>query len=95
MFHLGVRNLFGNMASRKIHARSHPDRDPPEVVSDSKKILRKNKFQEGEASNNPLQRSYTLPKSIVTVENIESDLPFEKSIFRSKSEYFVFETVID
>lgn len=84
-----------NLAFKKIHTRSHPVPDPPEVVSDPEKLLRKKRFEEGEASNNPLERSYTLLDSIVTVEDIDYDLPFGQSIFRSKSKSFVCKTIID
>lgn len=84
-----------NLASRNIHTRSHPYLDPPKATNDPKKMIIQKKFEEGQASNSPIHRSHTLPESIVTVEDIDFDLPFEHSLFRSKSETFFFETIID
>ena len=69
--------FFEKMASRRINTRSHQDLDRPQVVSETDKFLRKEKFGEGEASNSPLGRYYTLPQSIVIVEDIEFYLSFE------------------
>lgn len=45
--------------------------------------------------NIPLSRSNSLPEKFETIQDIEFDLPFQNSLFRSKSQSFVDQTVID
>ena len=47
------------------------------------------------ASNNLLRRSHSLPESFPTLEDIYSNLSFEFSLFRTKLESFVPETIFD
>ena len=49
------------MASRKIHTRHNPNKNPPKVISDPKNILGKKK-QKIESSTIPLEISFSLPK---------------------------------
>jgi hypothetical protein len=58
-------------------------------------LLRKRNIVEGYGRHSPLHRYTSLPKKIVTIQDLEFDLPFEKIIFRTKSDNFVSETVLD
>lgn len=69
--------------------------------------MRKKSFTESQGINSPLSRFNCLPENIPlsrynslpekfeTLQDIEFDLPFQQSLFRSKYEAFVDQTVID
>ena len=70
-------------------------------------MLRKKSFTESQGSNSPLSRfnspleniplsrSNSLLEKFETLQDIEFDFPFQQSLFRSKSEAFVDQIVID
>ena len=48
------------MAPRNIYTRSNLELDPPKVVNDLEKLIKKNNLREIQARNNPLLRSHSL-----------------------------------
>jgi hypothetical protein len=86
---------FKVLAPKRIHTRSHPDPEPVTIVDNPEKLLRKRNIVEGQGSNSPLHRATSLPEKLVTIQDIEFDLPFEQSLFRTKSDSFVNEIVLD
>lgn len=87
--HFRANSSRGNLAPRNIYTRSHRDPDPPEVVNDLESLIKKKNLREILESNNPILRSHSLPEIFPTLEDIDSDLSFEFSLFRTKSESFV------
>ena len=83
------------MAPKKIYTRANPDPNPPTIVDNPEKLLKTQKVQE-EKNTSFLSRSISLPsKDIKTIDDIPFDLKFELSLFRSKSESDLTQTVID
>ena len=75
------------MAPKKIYMRKNLDPNPiSELVEDPEKLLRKKKIQVDTCI--PLRdRSISLAKEgFISVEYLEFDEKFEKSLFRSKSD---------
>lgn len=94
------------MAPKRIYTRSHPDLNPSKIVDDPGKLVRKKRFTKSQGSNSPLSRfnsplentlsrSNFLPEKFETLQDREFDFPFQQSLFRSKSEAFIDQTVID
>jgi hypothetical protein len=83
------------MAPKRIHTRSHLDLEFATTIDNPENLLKKGNIVEGRRSNNPLHRATSLPKNLVAIQDLEFDLPFEKSLFRTKSDSFVNETVLD
>jgi hypothetical protein len=86
---------FKVLAPKRIHTRSHPDPEPAIAVDDPEKLLRKKNTVEGFGSHSPLHRSTSLPENLVAIQDLEFDISFEKSLFRTKSDSFISETVLD
>lgn len=83
------------LAPKIIHTRSHPDPEPPRILYDPKKLIRKKILTEIQWSISPPPRSNSLPERFFTIENIKFDIPFEHSFFRTKYEIFLGEIVFD
>jgi hypothetical protein len=83
------------LAPKRIHTRSHPDPEPVKVVDNPEKLIRKRSLAEIQGSSSPPPRETSLPEKFVTIQDIQFDLPFEHSLFRTKSDIFVDETVLD
>jgi hypothetical protein len=58
-------------------------------------LIRKRSTTESQGSSSPPPRETSLPEKFVTIQDIQFDLPFEHSLFRTKSDSFVDETVLD
>jgi hypothetical protein len=58
-------------------------------------LLRKKTIDEGSVKHNPLQKSPSLPEELVAIQDLEFDIFFEQILFRTKSNSFVAETVLD
>jgi hypothetical protein len=82
------------LAPKIIHTRSHPDPEPVTTIDNPKKLLRKRNTVEGQGSSNPLLRENSLLEKLISIHDIEFDLPFEHSLFRTKSDSFVNEIVL-
>jgi hypothetical protein len=50
---------------------------------------------EGSGSHSPLHRCSSLLENLISIQYLEFDISFEKSIFRTNSDSFVSETVLD
>ena len=81
------------MAPRRIYTRSNPDPDPLKVVEDPKRILRKKKSKID--SGIPLiSRSVSLLKEgVISVDDLQFDIKFEHSLFRSKLDSYLSQIV--
>jgi hypothetical protein len=86
---------FKFLAPKRIHTRYHPDPEPATVVDDLEKLLRKRNTVEGYRSHIPLHRATSLLKKLVTIQDLEFDLPFEQSFFKTNFDSFESETVLD
>jgi hypothetical protein len=86
---------FKVLSPKRIHTRSHPDPKPVTIVDNPKKLIRKRNTVEGQGSSVPLQTATSLLDNLVTIQDIEFDLPFEKILFKTKLDSFVNEIVLD
>jgi hypothetical protein len=84
-----------NLAPKRAYTRSHPDPEPAIATDNPEQLLRKKTIAEGSVSHNPLQRSPSLPEELVSLQDLDFDILFEQSLFRTKSDSFVAETVLD
>jgi len=83
------------MAPKRVYTKSHLDLEPPKILDDLEKLIRKRSFAESQGSNSALSRENSLPKNFVSIYDIQLELPFEHSLFMTKFESFVDETIID
>lgn len=84
------------MASKRTYyTRAHPDPNATIIVDNPNKILRKNKKVESQESISQLTKSNSLPKELSNSEDLQFDLSFEHSLFHTKSETSVHDTVIN
>jgi hypothetical protein len=80
---------------KRIHTRTHHDPEPFKVVYDPKKLIRKRSLEEIQGSSSPPPRETSLPEKFVTIQDIQFDVPFKNRLFKTKSESFVDETVLN
>ena len=74
-----------NLAPKRIHTRKFPDPNPPKVVENPKRILRRSNIQADKGIFH-LQKSLSLPiESVKGVEKIVLDKETNQSLIRSKS----------
>jgi len=69
----------------KRHMRSNPDLNPPPIVDDLEKLLRKIKSPPPESGSHKLVKTTSLPDQLLTVEDLSFDINFELYLFQSKS----------
>lgn len=81
----------------KRYTKLNPNPNPPTIVDNPEKILRKLKFKppESETSTSTLLRTTTLHAQLIALEDFSFDLNFEFSLFKSKSESSLSETLFD
>jgi len=70
---------------RPHYTRAHPDPNPATIIDDLDRILRKLKKVETQGSSSQLIKENSLPKELSSLEDIQFDLSFELSLFRTKS----------
>lgn len=99
--------FFITLTPRRIYTRSYPDPNHAKIVNDPEKLVRKKILIESQGSNSPLSRfnsplentplsrSNSLPENFKTLQDLEFDFPFQQILFRSKSEAFIDQNVID
>ena len=75
--------------------RENPNPNPSTIVDDPENFLRKPKRVETQASSSQLVNANSLPKELSSLEDIQFDLSFELSLFRTQLENSIHETVID
>ena len=63
-----------------------PQRIGKRAKDTSQKPVKKIGSSESHGSNSPLPRAQSFPNKLETLQDIEFDLKFEKSLFRSKSQ---------
>ncbi len=91
-----IYDTFINLASRKVHTRRNPDRNPPKVVDDLEKFLRMSKNKAENFTPIRLEKSPSLAKDgELSIEDLYFDLKFEHTLFRSKSESDLESTFVD
>ena len=84
------------MAPKKTHyTKSNPDLNPATIVDDPNRILRKPKKVETQTSSSQTIKANSLPEESSTLEEIIFDLSFDLSLFRTKSENEIDETMLD
>ena len=83
------------MAPKKVYTRSHPNPKPATTIDDPEKLLRKKNIVEGYGSHSPLHRSNSLPEKLIAIQDLEFDISFEQSLFRTKSDSFVSDKILD
>ena len=65
------------------------------AVDNPEKLLKKKNIAEGFKNHNPLHRSFSLPEELIDIQDLDFDLFFEQSLFRTKSDNFLSDTVLD
>jgi hypothetical protein len=83
------------MAPKRAYTRSHPDPEPVIEKDNPEQLLKKKTIVEGSVRHNPLQKSPSLPEDLVSIKDLNFDIFFEQSMFKTKSDRFVAETVLD
>jgi hypothetical protein len=58
-------------------------------------LLKKKTIVEGLVRHNPLQKSPSLPEELVSLQDLDFDILFKQILFRTKSDSFVAETILD
>ena len=62
------------MAPRKIHTRAHPDPDPPEIVDNPERILRKSPKIESSTVFRSSLRANSVPENLSALQQSQADL---------------------
>ena len=83
------------MVSKRIFTRSHPNPNPHAIVDNPEKILRKTPRSENPTINKPLHKAISLPENLATLQDIQFNLHFEQSLFKTKSHSWIAQTVFD
>ena len=80
-----VTPLGKNMAPKRIHTRRFPDPNPPKVVENPERILRRSNTQVDKGIFH-LQKSMSLPtESVKSAESFSFDKGIDQSLSRSKA----------
>ena len=77
-----------------MHTKSHPDPEPVKVVDKPEKLFEKISTAESQGSSSTLPRATSLPEKLFIIQDINFDLPFEHSLFKTKSDSFGDEIVL-
>ena len=70
------------MASRKVHTRAYPDPNPPEIVDNPERILRKSPKAKNSTIVRPLHRANSVPENLAALQESQVDL---RNPFRTRS----------
>ena len=73
------------MASKIIHTRAYPDPNPPEIVDNPEKLLRKSPTSKHPAIVRPIQRVSSIPRNLAALLDTQFNLPFIRNPSRTKS----------
>jgi hypothetical protein len=83
------------LAPKNIHTRRNPDPEPTTSVVDPEKLLHKRK-EKASHSGIFLDRISSFPKDgVKSIDDLEFDIKFEQTLFRSKSESDLTEILFD
>jgi hypothetical protein len=83
------------MAPKRIYTRRNPDPEPIASMFDPEKLLHKRK-EKTIKSFSYLERNLSLPKDgVKSIDDLDFDLKFEQTLFRSKSESNLNEIIFD
>jgi hypothetical protein len=83
------------MAPKRVFTRSHPNPEPAIATDNPERLLMKKNTAEVSRSHIPLMRSPSLPEKLVSFQDLEFDISFQQSLFRTKSDSFFSETALD
>ena len=70
------------MASRRVHTRAHPDPNPPEIVDNPERILRKSPKAKAPTIVRTLHRANSVPQNLAALQESQVDL---RNPFRTRS----------
>jgi len=88
--------IFEILASRKTQfTRANPDPKLAPIVDNPNLISRKSNKEESLVSQIPLVKANSCPNEWLFLEELPFDVPFEQSLFRTKSKNALSETVLD
>ena len=67
------------MAPRRIHTRAHPNPNPPEIVDNLERILRKSPKAKSSTIVRPFPRANYIPENLAALQESQVDLrnPFK------------------
>ena len=68
------------MAPRRIFTKSHPEPNPPGIVENPEKILRKTPRSESYNVSKPIHKASSLPENLKNLQDIQFDSHFEKKL---------------
>ena len=88
---MGICTIIILAPNKVYYTRSNP----ADIVDNPNQIGKKKKQIVGSENKVPLKRANSLPKELGSLSDIEFDLKFEKSLFRTKSETNLKETILD
>ena len=84
------------LASRKTYyTKSNPDPKPAVIVDNPDQIGKKKKQTVNLETEVPLRKANYLPKELVSLNDIDFDLKFKYSVFKTKFEIDLKNTIID
>ena len=92
---MGILTIIILAPKKFYYSRSNPDPNPPDIVDNLDQIGKKEKKIDSSETKIPLKSADSLPKELLSLSDIEFDLKFEKSLFRTKSETHLKEIVLD
>jgi hypothetical protein len=90
-----IYKIYKNLVPKRAYTRSHLDLEPAIETDNLEQLLRKKTIAEVLGSHSPLHRSPSLPEELVALQDLDFDTFFEQSLFRTKSDIFVTETILD
>ena len=77
------------MASRRVDTRAHPDPNPPEIVDNPERILRKSPKAPASTIVRPVQRANSVPENLTSLQYSQVDL---RNPFRTMSLGDIYQT---
>ena len=92
---MGIYTIIILDPKKLYYTRSNPNPNPADIVDNLNQIRKKRKQTVSLETEVSLIKADSLPKELVSLSNIEFDFRFEKSLFRTKSETDLKETIID
>ena len=73
------------LASKRIHTRTYPDPNPPEIVDNPESILRKSPVSRDLTIISSIHRANYVPENLLDLQEIQVDLDFPSKLPRTKS----------
>ena len=70
------------MASRRVHTRAYPNPNPPEIVENPERILRKSPKAKNSTIVRPFHIANYVPENLIALQDSQVDL---RNTFRTRS----------